>query len=141
MDVQKFCADFAARFPASQRNRPTRRYAWRLKVKAKAFHVQYHFFDPLRDVAGMISVKKQRLLHVAYAHLNASEAYLEIGSWQGKSLIAALRGNPARPTFACDNFSEWRRTKGQAVHPREALMNNLQRYGLAQHVTFYDESF
>lgn len=139
MNSAKFCAAFEAAFPPSTRDHPTRRYALRLNVTIKRVHLKYDFFDPLRNVEGMISVKKQRLLHLAYAHLPPDEAYLEIGTWQGKSLIAAMRGNPPRKTFACDNFSEWQRSKGQSCQPGVALRRNLQRYGLSRSVIFYEE--
>ena len=141
MKIAQFCAEFERRFPPPVRNRPMPLYSLRFKVKIKRLYVNYYLFDPLRDVEGMISVKKQRLLQLAYAHVEPNEAYLEIGTWQGKSLIAAMRGNPPRPTFACDNFSEWNHSKGQHAHPREAFLQNLQRYGLAEHVRFYDAPF
>lgn len=141
MDITKFCADFDSTFPTSKRNHPTGIYSLRLKLKIQRFYINHYFFDSLRDVEGMISVKKQRLLNLAYSHLPPNEAYLELGTWQGKSLISAMRGNLPRPTFACDDFSEWQSTKGQDIHPRDAFMMNLRRYELDQHVTFYDEPF
>ena len=77
-------------------------------LKSKRLKFQYYLFDSLRDVEGMISVYKQYLLHLAYSLLGPDEAYLEVGTWQGKSLISAMLNNPPRITFACDNFSEWR---------------------------------
>ena len=141
MDIAKFCTAFETVFPRKTREQPTRIYSLRLKCKMKLLYVNYYVFDPIRDVEGMISVKKQRLLNLAYAHLPPEEAYLEIGTWHGKSLIAAMRNNPPRPPFACDNFSEWEASKGSGHNPRSAFLANLQRYGLAPSVTFYDEPF
>ena len=141
MDIERFCARFEAGFPPAYRNQPTRRYALRMKCTIKQCSIAYYFWDPLRDIDGMISVKKQRLLKLAYAQLAPQEAYLEIGAWQGKSLIAAMHGNALRPTFACDNFSEHVASRGKPLALSALLTRNLRRYHLDQSVTFYDMPF
>jgi hypothetical protein len=57
----------------------------------------------------------------------------------GKSLVAALTGNPRSPAVACDNFSEF----DNAPYPqnRQHLINNLQKYGLSEQVKFFDCNF
>ena len=141
MDLERFRARFEAVFPPPYRNQPTPRYALRIKCTIKQFSVAHYFWDPLRDIDGMISVKKQRLLNLAYAQLDPHEAYLEIGTWQGKSLIAAMRGNAPRPTFACDNFSEYDTSKGKPLALSAALTKNLRRYHLDHQVRFYNAPF
>ena len=141
MDLERFVADFDTAFPPRKRNTPTHLYSFRIKLKIKRFGFQYCPFEPLRDIDGMIGVKKQRLLNLAYAHLDADEAYLEVGTWQGKSLIAAMTGNPPRPTFACDDFSEWFVAKGRRLDLEGIVKRNLTRYGLEPRVTFYREPF
>lgn len=141
MDIQKFCADFEKLFPITRRNKPTRIYSLRLNVNF-GFKFTYYIFDPLRDIEGMISVKKQQLLNLAYANLQKDEAYLEVGTWQGKSLISAMRGNTPRPTFACDNFSEYTISKDRReLNIYESLRNNLRRYGVDEHVIFYNDAY
>ena len=141
MNLDAFRTRFEASFPPARRDHPTRRYSLRLKIKIKQWYLNHYVFDSLRDVDGMISVKKQRLLNLAYAHLEPREAYLEIGTWQGKSLIAAMRGNAPRSTFACDNFSEYDASKGKRLELNALLMRNLRQYQLDRHVTFYDAPF
>src|SRR6266536_1342535 len=47
----------------------------------------------LADVPGMATESKLALLSLAAAHLEPGEAYLEVGSFKGLSLIGALLGN------------------------------------------------
>lgn len=106
---------------------------------------EYRFGDPLEgiredlcpDVDGMMSIKKQRLLNLAFANLPSGEAYLEVGTFKGKSLISAMHGNPIRPVIACDNFNEFRDLGNDLGETRK----NLARYGLEERVTFWDCDF
>ena len=98
MRLDQFCYGFEHYFPKSQHG-----------------HISAHFedkftrsfYDPCFDVDGMTSLKKQFLLKIAFAALDAHECYLEIGTYQGKSLISAVGDNPSLPVYACDNFSEF----------------------------------
>ncbi len=91
--------------------------------------------DLCPDVQGMLSLRKQRLLNLAYRLLPPGEAYLEVGTYHGKSLLSAMLNNPLRPTHAVDNFSEF---EGNSL---EVLQKNLAHYGLADKVTFHDADF
>ncbi|MBX7259599.1 MAG: class I SAM-dependent methyltransferase, partial [Candidatus Hydrogenedentes bacterium] len=106
---------------------------------------EYVFWDPIDrlkedacpEVDGMISIKKQRLLNLAFSFLQPDECYLEVGTYKGKSLISAMQNNPWRPVVACDNFVQF-----QALgNSREELRTNLARYGFEDHVIFYDCDF
>ncbi len=125
MDIGRFCAAFEAAFP--------------LKVRHEANH--HYTLCPVSDIEGMMSVKKQMLLNLAYSHLEQGEGYLEIGSWRGKSLISAMLGNEPRPSFACDNFSEFLGSKNPQHNAEEILARNIKRYGMDQHITLYNEPF
>jgi predicted O-methyltransferase YrrM len=94
------------------------------------------WLDPCPDVAGMTSLKKQRLMRLAFAALPPDEAFLEIGTYQGKSLISATHRQSPRPTFACDNFTEF-----TDRNSRELLERNLERYGLRERIQFFDMDF
>lgn len=94
------------------------------------------FYDPCFDVAGMTSVKKQFLLKMAFAAIDDGECYFEIGTYQGKSLISAVKDNPLRPTYACDNFSEFSETNSF-----ERLRANLQKYDLSEKIRVFDSDF
>jgi predicted O-methyltransferase YrrM len=91
--------------------------------------------DLCPDVQGMLSLRKQRLLNLAYRLLPPGEAYLEVGTYHGKSLLSAMLNNPLRPTHAVDNFSEF---EGNSL---AVLQKNLANYGLADKVTFHDADF
>jgi predicted O-methyltransferase YrrM len=84
----------------------------------------------------MTSIKKQRLLRTAFSCLPPGEAYLEIGTFQGKSLLSAMAGNPRRPVYACDNFSEF-----QDRNSLQRLTANLRDHDAVERVTFFDGDF
>ena len=110
----------------------TRRFA--AKLIRKRAHV-----DPCPDVVGMASVRKLRLLHRAVSFLPAAEpeCYLEVGTYQGKSLIAAMLHNFGRSAIACDNFSLFDDRRAN----RAVLDLNLSRYGLSERVRVFDADF
>lgn len=92
------------------------------------------FDDPCADVSGYSAPKNLRLLNLAFALLDPNEAYLEVGTWVGKSLISAMKNNADRTVYACDNFSEF----GGSL---EVLRTNLLRYGLWEKISFFDADF
>lgn len=91
--------------------------------------------DLCPDVMGMLSVRKQRLINLAFSLLPHGECYIEVGTFRGKSLLSAMLGNPYRPVYAIDNFSEFER------NGLELTMANLLHYGRASQVIFFDEDF
>lgn len=94
-------------------------------------------FDPCPEVQGMSSPKKLRLLNLAYGLLPPGEAWLEIGTFHGKSLIATLAGQPARPCYACDDFSQF----GDHGNTLATLRANLAAHALADRVNFFHGDF
>ena len=142
MDIEGFQLKFKSIFPSAKRNRPTNRYELHLSRPGflKRFGVRkLYFFEPFRDVEGLLSPKKAKLLQLAYGCLAADEAYFEVGTWLGKSLISAIHRNKLRPTVACDDFSE--AFIKRDVDPLAILTENLRRYGFQNYVTFYNEPF
>jgi predicted O-methyltransferase YrrM len=97
--------------------------------------------DPCRDITGMTSPKKLRLLSSAVSFLPMSddECYLEVGTYQGKSLVSSLLENPGRCAVACDNFSLF--DEPTAPRNRAVLERNIARYGLSSRITFFDCDF
>jgi len=95
--------------------------------------------DPCPDVMGMASYKKLMLMNLVASLLaeDPSECYLEVGTFQGKSLVAALRNNPLVSAVACDNFSEFDSSGVNQV----ALEQNLRRHGLHDRVKFFNMDF
>ena len=76
----------------------------------------------LDDVPGLAKANNLALLNVAVRCLGAGEAYLEVGTFRGTSLIGAALGNDGQ-FVALDNWS-------MAEGSREQLDANLARYGV-----------
>lgn len=125
--VSNFCARFDNAFPRDEISKPTVLYE---------DETLRRFFDPCPDVEGMISIKKQKLLNIAFSCLGTDECYLEIGTYLGKSLISAMLGNPERKVYACDNFSQFTPSNSY-----EKLQANLRKYRLGKNITFYNSDF
>lgn len=137
MDIVHFQNEFENIFPKSSRNKPNPLYGFQFRIKK--LDIDLRLYDPFRKVKGLLSVKKQRLLNLAYRCVNPKEAYLEVGSWMGKSLIAAMHKNAPRPTFACENFSEFNMQPSLVCENK--LKENLKLYGCQAPFTFYNENF
>ena len=107
MDVDRFLRELPARFddfPLSDKPRDLR------------------FAEVLEAVTGLAQPNNLALLNVAASCLSEGEAYVEVGTYRGTSLIAAMLGN-AGEFVALDNWS-----MGDAS--REQLDLNLARFGL-----------
>jgi predicted O-methyltransferase YrrM len=86
--------------------------------------VDRRFGAVLAGVPGMATEHKLTLLNLAAAHLGPGEAYLEVGSFKGLSLIGAMLGNPGRRFYAIESFLEFN-PDGTA---RAELEANLARW-------------
>src|SRR5689334_21610674 len=113
MDTSRFTERFLSIFPPARHATPDWMYANTITRR---------LLDPSPGVQGMSSIRKLKLLSLAFSCLDRGEAYLEIGTFQGKSLIAALKGNAPHPAYACDNFAEFTDRNSQAL-----LMKHLRR--------------
>jgi predicted O-methyltransferase YrrM len=82
------------------------------------------FGELLDEVPGLTRPNNLALLNLAASHLGPGEAYVELGSFRGTSLIAAMRGNEEKTFFAVDDFS-------MDEASRSVLDENLRRFGLA----------
>ncbi len=80
------------------------------------------FAEVLEAVAGLAQPNNLALLNVAARSRGAGEAYVEVGTYQGTSLIAAMLGNDG-DFVALDNWS-------MGDGSREQLDTNLARFGL-----------
>jgi predicted O-methyltransferase YrrM len=80
------------------------------------------YAEVLEAVPGLAQPNNLALLNVAASCLGEGEAYVEVGTYRGTSLIAAMLANPG--TFvALDNWS-------MGDGSREQLDLNLARFGL-----------
>jgi len=80
------------------------------------------FAEILEAVPGLAQPNNLALLNVAARCLHLGESYVEVGTYRGTSLIAAMHGNNG-DFVALDNWS-----LGEGS--REQLEANLERYGL-----------
>jgi len=64
--------------------------------------------------------------------IDVGEIYLEVGTYQGGSLISALLGNFV-PAVAVDNFSEFTGTNSEAL-----LREHLARFDMTDRVEFHN---
>ena len=95
--------------------------------------------EHLVDVPGMSSPRVCRLLNGLVARLEPGEHYLEIGSWQGRTLLSAAAGNAGRLCVACDRFRPYSRYTGLGWRARRALRRNLARHAANRAaIHFYD---
>lgn len=125
MDIIAFCRKFEAQFSWEKISRPTFFYGNRILRQ---------LFDPCPDVKGLIAIKNQKLLNIAFSCLGEDECYLEIGTYLGKSLISTLVGNPPRQVYGCDNFSEF-------AGSFQDFQSNLRKYKFDDQVEFYNCDF
>ncbi len=128
MNIREFCARFAEAFPEAKLSRPAPFFYGHKLLR--------RFFDSCPAVPGLTSIRNQKLLNLAFSCLEPDEAYLEVGTYLGKTLISAMRGNPPRQAYACDNFSQF-----TPSNSHEGLLRNLHTSGLDAGVAFYNADF
>src|ERR1051325_3307421 len=113
MDVERFAAelpDLFDDFPSSKH--PTSR----------------RFDDVIAGVPHLACENNLAFVNLAASLLEEGETYVELGTYHGASLIAAMRGNEAYDFVAIDNFSIGPVSVGERSNPpatREALAANL----------------
>ncbi|BDZ58208.1 class I SAM-dependent methyltransferase [Barrientosiimonas endolithica] len=76
-------------------------------------------------VDGFTSPNELAVLNLAARLLPANEAYLEVGTFKGRSLSGVVRGITSRRFYAMENFGEFGMS---GVRAREELMRNLATY-------------
>jgi predicted O-methyltransferase YrrM len=81
------------------------------------------FAEILEAVPGLGRANNLALLNLAARCLEPGECYVEVGTYRGTSLIAAMLGNEEHDFVALDNWS-------LGDGSREQLDANLGRYGL-----------
>lgn len=92
----------------------------------------------MAEVPGLSSLGKLALLRLAARHLGSDEIYLEVGSWKGLSIIAAMLGNAETSFFAIESFD------GYGIRGREAraaLCRNVEAWVGAGRLTLLEGDF
>jgi protein O-GlcNAc transferase len=88
------------------------------------------FAEVLEAVSGLAAVNNLALLNLAASLLEPGESYVEVGSFRGTSLIAAMLGNDG-DFVGIDDFS-------MGSGSRDALDENLARFGLDGRATILE---
>ena len=77
------------------------------------------------DTSGFTTPTVLAILHLAATLLPADEAYLEVGTFQGRSLCGTMHGLSSGHFYGVENFSEFGMMGAEA---RQALTANLSRW-------------
>lgn len=99
-----------------------------IAARILAEHHDFHGAEPLVDIEGLSSPRVCRLLNHLVAAMDPGEAYLEIGTWKGRTLLSAALGNVGRTCIGCDKFRLWGRFTGFGLLARRELSRNIERY-------------
>jgi predicted O-methyltransferase YrrM len=90
------------------------------------------FDDILAEVPNLARENNLALLNLAASLLDTGESYVEVGTYHGASLIAAMRGNEDKDFVGIDNFTIGEVGVGGVDRPRptrKSLERNLERFG------------
>jgi predicted O-methyltransferase YrrM len=75
------------------------------------------------------------VINAVVSSMESSGLYVEVGTFQGGSLISALLGNKSR-AIGVDSFSEFQQTNNY-----EQTLGNLEKFGVADRVTLKNMSY
>jgi protein O-GlcNAc transferase len=87
----------------------------------------------LAEIGGLARENNLALLNLAASLLDADESYVEVGSFKGLSLIAAMLGNAA-DFVGIDDFS-------MGEGSSELIESNLRRYNLSRYTLLEGDAF
>lgn len=93
------------------------------------------FAEVTERVSGFSTPAELAVLNHAAARLPAGEAYLEVGTFKGRSLAGALLDAPDRAFVAVENFQEFGML---AVESRAELDSVVTEYGDGRRLTLHD---
>ena len=93
------------------------------------------FAEVTRQVPGFSTPAELAVLNLAAARLPAGEAYLEVGTFKGRSLAGALLDAPDRTFVAVENFQEFGMLAGQS---RAELDRAVRAYRGGRRLTLHD---
>ncbi len=116
MDTQKFFEQAPTKFPGDPQDTDPLDPYWD-EVKA--------------DVVGFTSSNELAMLNLAAKLLPEDEAYLEVGTFKGRSMCGTIRDNDDKVFYAMENFLEFGMAGQEA---RAELMTNLGKYGQGKDV-------
>jgi predicted O-methyltransferase YrrM len=92
------------------------------------------FAEILDRVPGLTKPNNLALLNLAAARLPDGESYVEVGSFRGTSLIAALLDNDGKDVVAIDDFS-------MRDAARSTVEQNLAQFGVSEATIIEGDAF
>jgi len=95
----------------------------------------HKFNDVLKSLHCMSRPRVYAVLNACVSAMDPGEMYVEVGTYQGGSLISALRDNDAR-AIGVDSFGEFTQTNSLEITSR-----NLQTFGVLDRVTLHNMDF
>jgi len=93
------------------------------------------FADVISNIHCMSRARVYAVLNAIVSCMDEGELYLEVGTYQGGSLISALLGNQAR-AIGVDSFAEFSTTNSL-----ERTQGNLNQFGVAERVDLRNMSY
>lgn len=94
-------------------------------------------FQPvIESIHSMSRPRVYAVLNAILASMNEGEMYLEVGCYQGGSLVSATLGNPHVRAVGVDSFEEFKDTNSY-----EITLHNLEKFGVSNHVLLHNMSF
>src|SRR5689334_14306399 len=79
----------------------------RLEERHEERTALYRLLRPLFDVPRMGTFATGALINRAVERMRPEEAYVNVGVWNGFSLLCGLQGHPDKRCVGIDNFSQW----------------------------------
>ena len=120
MNIQEFLSRVTAAFPEDPRHCDPSDPRWALIAE---------------DVAGYTGPNELAVLHAAARVMPHDEAYLEVGTFKGRSICAAVQDNSGKEFYAMENFLEFGM---QGVEARDELMSNLSEHASEANVALLE---
>lgn len=93
------------------------------------------FADVVGSMHCMSTPRVYAVLNAVVSSMDPGELYLEVGTYQGGSLVSALLGNDTR-AIGVDSFGEFQQTNNM-----DLTLSNLEKFGVGNRVTLYNKSF
>lgn len=103
--------------------------------KVLAGQYDHLFINIVNSIHCMSRPRVYAVLNAIVSCMDEGELYLEVGTYQGGSLISALTGNNAK-AIGVDSFSEFKETNSF-----ERTLDNLFKFGVDKRVVLWDEDY
>lgn len=97
------------------------------------------YIEVLDKVQGMTTPSNMHLLNLAVQCLEGDEAYLEVGTWRGATLIGALLGNEKAHGIAIDDDT-MDEHDGDERSSQEVWRENVVRFGMPSRTHYVNGS-